>query len=180
MVDRNYLIDMDTSLSWHEVEDKIRKEAQWLNNSIKTFDEKDRTYGSYCKQCVLRNLAEMIVFGEVQVMEINRSPDLKSFWLNFKNKSKDFKKIDHGQKWHIETITTIENHFSHQGFSIIREPTIYLGRADLGVYNEGAQDLFVEVGTTSLYKLYINLRSMRNCTYLIVPSDSRLIEFRKT
>lgn len=66
-----------------------------------------------------------------------------------------------------------------QGYEVEREPNIHWGRADLGVYKKGTQNLYIEVGTTSLFKLLVNLTAMRNITYLIVPSDDKLIEFRR-
>jgi len=51
----------------------------------------------------------------------------------------------------------------------------------LGVYKEGKANLFIEVGTTSFYKLWINLeqmKKMKNFVYLIVLNDDKMIEFR--
>lgn len=61
---------------------------------------------------------------------------------------------------------------------MVREPNLYWGRADLGVYKKRRHALFIEVGTVSLLKLFINLRSMRNFIYLVMPNDEKLIEFR--
>jgi len=71
----------------------------------------------------------------------------------------------------------IENHFLSQGFKVIREQTVAWGRADLGIYKKNKQDLLIEVGTTSLFKLWVNLRTVKDFTYLIVPNDEMLIEF---
>ena len=71
----------------------------------------------------------------------------------------------------------IEIHFLAKGFQVEREPNITWGRADLGIYKTGQKTLYVEVGTTSLRKLFINLKGMKNFVYLIVPNESRLIEF---
>ena len=63
----------------------------------------------------------------------------------------------------------------------MREPDVYGGRADLGVFKKGKPNLYIEVGTTSLYKLWLNLarKSLQKFTYLIVPDDDKLIEFVK-
>jgi len=63
------------------------------------------------------------------------------------------------------------------GYKVIREPNLYWGRADLEVYKQGEKLLFIEVGTISLFKLWTNLKLMKNCIYLIVPDDNKLIEF---
>lgn len=111
-------------------------------------------------------------------MQIRKSPPLKSFWKAKKKIIKGNKpKKQHGQVWHQETMANIENHFLSRGFKVVREPDIYWGRADLGVYKKGKKDLLIEVGTTSLFKLFINLKQMKNCIYLIVPNDNKLVEF---
>ena len=71
----------------------------------------------------------------------------------------------------------IENHFLHQNYEVEREPDLHWGRADLGVYKNGEKALYIEVGTTSLFKLLANLMQMENSVYLIVPNDNKLIEF---
>ena len=73
----------------------------------------------------------------------------------------------------------IENHFLVQGFRVEREPVLQQGRADLGVCKDNCPDLFVEVGAVSLFKIMINLVTMKNFIYLIVPNDDVLIEFVK-
>jgi len=42
---------------------------------------------------------------------------------------------------------------------------------------DGKKDLYVEVGTTSVDKLTVNLASMPNCVFLLVPESNRIIEF---
>lgn len=67
-----------------------------------------------------------------------------------------------------------------QGYDVVREPNIDHGLADLGVYKSGVPNLYIEVGTTSLFKLWLNLSTMSNCVYLIVSSDDKLVEFRRS
>lgn len=38
--------------------------------------------------------------------------------------------------------------------------------------------IFIEVGTVSLFKLWYNLLTVKDCTFLIVPSEKYLIEFK--
>jgi len=62
---------------------------------------------------------------------------------------------------------------------VVREPDIYGGRADLRVFKKGKPTLYIEVGTTSFFKLWLNLerKRVRKFKYLIVPNDEKLIEF---
>ena len=71
----------------------------------------------------------------------------------------------------------ITEYFENQGFEVIPEPFLNTGRADLGIYKNGHMDLFVEVGTTSAYKLWWNLQMLVNSKILLVPDEKRAIEF---
>ncbi len=86
--------------------------------------------------------------------------------------------MHHGGEWHQETMAKIEKHFIYSGCKVEREPTIRWGRADLGVYKNGSLNLYIEVGTVSLFKLWMNLSLVKDCVYLIVPNDDKLIEFK--
>jgi len=71
----------------------------------------------------------------------------------------------------------ITEYFANQDFEVITEPMLSQGRADLGIYKDGHMDLFVEIGDTSLYKLWWNLQILTNCRILLVPDENRAIEF---
>jgi len=164
---------------WDIVEKKIREEITWLESNIDTFSNEERTAPKGCRDCFLRRIAILIVSGQVKAAEITKSSQLKSFWLNKKITKRDRPKKRHGSDWHQETMDKIENHFLSLGFKVVREPDIYGGRADLGIFKKGVSNLYIEVGTTSLFKLWLNLARKRigSFTYLIVPDDDKLIEF---
>lgn len=162
---------------WHEVEKQIREEILWLSKVIDTFVEKEKHAPSGCKYCYLRNIATLIVQGNILANEIKKDGTLDSFWLP--PSPTPTERVYHGSDWHRETMERIEHHFTMQGYRVIREPVLQQGRADLGVYKSGELDLFIEVGTISLYKLMLNLTTMRRFTYLIVPSSELLVEFTK-
>lgn len=162
--------------AWHEVEAQIQKEINWLRESIETFSDKEKYAPINCRECLMRRIAVLIVSRKITSTEINKSSDLKSFWTEIDQYNENAR-IYHGQDWHRETMGKIENHFTLQGFEVVREPNLHWGRADLGVHKKGEKDLYIEVGTTSFFKLWMNLNQMRNFTYLIVPSDNKLIEF---
>lgn len=166
-----------TAPSWKEVETRIRDEMVWLNRAIATFgpETRDTSGNTVCKRCVLRDIALMIIHGDVEAREI--ANDNGSFWKAATPSSG--RGIFHGKEWHSNLMMTIESHFHALGFSVEREPHLIYGRADLGVFKDGSAPLFIEVGTTSLYKIKMNLQKMRNLVYLIVPSERKLIEFRK-
>lgn len=162
---------------WDTVEKKIKEEMIWLRNTIDTFLQEEKNAPVGCRECFLRKIAILIVSGRVKASQITKNPPLKSFWLDIKNKNKKGKKIYHGSDWHRETMKRIENHFIYLGYEVLQEPDLNQGRADLGVYKNGEKDLYIEVGTTSFFKLWRNLETMKHCTYLIVPNDNKLIEF---
>ena len=87
------------------------------------------------------------------------------------------KSARHGGSWHKQMMDVITEYFENQGFEVISEPFLSKGRADLGIYKHGHMDLFVEVGTTSAYKLWWNLQMLMNSKILLVPDEKRAIEF---
>ena len=77
-------------------------------------------------------------------------------------------------------MTIIKSHFIENGFEVVNEPYLNQGRSDLGVYKENYPNLFVEVGTTSLYKSWINLHTMPQSIFLFVPSEYYALEFQNS
>jgi hypothetical protein len=167
------------SLPWDVVEKAIKREMDWLRNVIDTFSDEEKNTPITCRECLIRKIAILIVSGKVKTTEITKSPLLRSFWINESKitRKNNKKKIHHGQLWHRKTMKKIESYFLSQGYEVIREPNLHWGRADLGVFKKNKQDLYIEVGTTSFFKIWMNLETMKNFIYLIVPSDNRLIEF---
>jgi len=159
---------------WHLVEDKIKVEMDWLRRSVETFLVEEKHAPRGCRECFLRRIAILIVSGRVKATEITRTAPLKSFWRS-KN-SRNCEKY-RGGDWHKKTTQKIDNHFRQQYYKTALEPNLYWGRADLGVFKKDKLDLYVEVGTTSFFKLWINLEQMKSCVYLIVPNDDKIIEF---
>lgn len=74
-------------------------------------------------------------------------------------------------------MSIVKQHFMNDGFEVINEPFLSLGRDDLGVYKTGYQDLYVEIGSTSLFKTWFNVKTMQNSILLFIPSTSLAIEF---
>lgn len=164
---------------WDTVEEKIRKEMDWLRSIVSTYSKEEKLAPMGCRECFLRRIAILIVSGQVKAKQITKSPLLKSFWIRKKVRNRKPPKKQHGSYWHRETMNKIENHFLRLGYKVDREPTMHQGRADLEVFKKGCPDLYIEVGTTSLFKLWRNLETMGRFVYLIVPDNDKLIEFRK-
>lgn len=150
-----------------------------MKNVILTFYETEGKELINGKDCLLRQIAILIVSGSIGAKETNKDSRLQSFWQKKPPhlKQKRLPTIHHGEEWHRTTMADSENHFLWQGYDVEREPNLPWGRADLGVYKKGEPHLLIEVGTTSLFKLCINLKTLRGCTYLIVPNDEQIIEF---
>jgi hypothetical protein len=71
----------------------------------------------------------------------------------------------------------ITEYFEKQGFEVVSEPFLSNGRSDLGIYKDGYTDLFIEIGTTSAYKLWWNLQTLMDSKILLVPDERQAIEF---
>jgi len=72
----------------------------------------------------------------------------------------------------------IYEYFKSQNYKIILEPIFNYGRANLEIYSSSNKPLYIEVGTVSLYKLWYNLSTMKNVSFLVVPSENNAIEFK--
>jgi len=101
----------------------------------------------------------------------------KDLWNNLTEKLNLKRVSRHGREWHKKMMDVVYEYFKQQNFKVVFEPISNYGRADLGIYSKGNRPLFVEVGTVSLFKLWYNLSSMKNITFLLVPSGNKAIEF---
>lgn len=159
------------SISWHEAERQIQKEAEWLKNVILPSPFKKDISANHCLNCLYRKIAILIVRGDVTARDY---PNLD--W-SIKEDNKDLPKSRHGKEWHKNMMDTVGNYFSAQDFRIEQEPGIAAGRADLGVYKKGNKDLLIEVGSVSVLKLFINLSTLHNARFLLIPDEKHAIEF---
>ncbi len=154
-------------LPWNEVEAAIRKEIDWLKNTILPSPfEKD-----FCEDCIYRQIATLILQGKIKVKNIKSNND--SLWIE--NKIKIIKK--HGGEWHSKMMEIVAGHFKAMKCDVVIEPNLNQGRADLGIYKQNERPLFIEIGTVSLPKLLINLKTMKNYDILLVLSSDHIVEF---
>jgi hypothetical protein len=166
------------SPTWHIIENFINKETIWLKDNIQVLPEKYKHNPSLlsCDDCILRKIATLVVSGKIKACEIQaRNKDL---WNNLTLEFGLKKVSRHGKEWHRKMMDVIYEYFRTQNHQVIIEPVLNYGRADLGIRLKSQGLIYVEVGTISLYKLWYNLSSMRNVTFLIIPSERKVIELR--
>lgn len=162
--------------SWYEIEENINKEIIWLKEKIAIMPKKYKNDNSLniCNECLFRKIAILIVSGKVSAVE-HKSSNNSDLWGN---KTKLLQINRHGQEWHRKTIEKVANYFNNQSCRVILEPTLNYGRADLGIYTQSKNLIITEIGTTSLLKLWYNLSTTKGLTYLIIPYENYIIEFK--
>lgn len=167
-------------LPWHVVEKAVVKEQVWLKKVMdfglrfKEQDDVARELGIENYQ-MLRWISISIVSGKISAREI-LTTKANGLWSN-QGELKETHSERHGGDWHRSMMSVIKKHFKDDGFEVINEPYLNFGRADLGVYKPDYPNLYVEVGTTSLFKLWRNLSSMPHSIFLFVPTEFGAIEF---
>jgi hypothetical protein len=165
----------EMALPWHVVEEAINREIQWLDRVIEQMVI-GRVPG--CDDCrySYRKIALLIVTGRIRAREFiaREGHDL---WddLTQRHGIKGFAR--HGGEWHKRMIDVITEYFENQEFEVVSEPFLSQGRADLGIHKNSYMDLFIEIGTTSVHKLWWNLQMLTNSKILLVPDERRAIEF---
>lgn len=169
----------DLSPTWHHVEGVINKEVSWLKNNIWVLPDGYRENPPFlkCDDCLFRNLAILIASGRIKAAEF-QPVNNEDLWNGLTEKLSIRKISRHGADWHQKMMNIIYERFKSQRYDVVLEPILDYGRADLGVSLNTNNPLYVEVGTVSLFKLWYNLLSMRNTTFLIVPSEDKIIEFK--
>lgn len=166
---------LETGLPWHIVEEAINPESQWLQRVIEQTSI-EKVPG--CDECryTFRKIALLIITGRIKAKEFI-ARDGHDLWDGLTEKRGIKKSARHGGDWHKRMMDVITEYFENQGFEVIPEPFLNKGRADLGIYKNGYTDLFIEIGTTSAYKLWWNLQMLTNSKILLVPDEKRAIEF---
>jgi hypothetical protein len=165
----------ETGLAWHIVEEAINNEVKWLERVIEQTVIRKVPGCDDCRY-TYRKIALLIVTGKIRAKEFiaREGHDL---WDDLTQKHGMKESARHGGSWHKKMMDVITEYFENQEFEVIPEPFLSKGRADLGIYKDGHMDLFVEIGTTSAYKLWWNLQMLMNSKILLVPDEKRAIEF---
>ena len=177
------MTDKQKNLPWHVVEKAINKEVNWLKDVIPTRSESgiltslegrplkcDACYYTY------RKIALLIVTGKIKAREI-KARGIKDLWDGLTDNIDLPQKQKHGGEWHRKMMDVLEQFFKSQDYEITIEPHLNYGRADLGIYKNGKKNLFIEVGTVSVYKLWVNIQTIKDAVFLVVPSENKVIEF---
>lgn len=157
--------------SWNEIENQISEEVIFLSRNIIPSPYRQDDFIK-CNDCIFRQIAILIVSGKIKMTKIVYTNN--EIWQENKYTKPLTLRKQHGASWHNSLIRIIESYFNQNKYKIKLEPDMYYGRADLGV---PSLNLFIEVGTINLYKLYNNLINMADCRIIIVPENNYLIEF---
>ena len=170
-------------LPWHIVEKAIATEKEWLlrvfdfGQQRKTIQEEHDVTAPLSPDQMLRQISISILRGNIRVRELI-SEKINGLWMeNSAGWELDHTEERHGGEWHRAMMSIIKKHFVENGFEVTNEPHLTQGRADLGVYKKGHANIYVEVGSTSLFKTWINLHTMPNSIFLFVPSENYALEF---
>lgn len=182
MEEISHMTKNEQILPWHKVEEAIIKEKKWL---LDVFDFSEFGRGKNQNKLpipleeMLRQISVSIVRGDVRAKELKSSKQANGLWVDGKTRLEQIENGEyHGNEWHRAMMTIIKNHFIKNGFEVVNEPYLNQGRSDLGVYKENYPSLFIEVGSTSLYKTWINLLTMPQNIFLFVPSVYYALEFQ--
>ncbi len=127
---------------------------------------------SFCDECLFRKIAILIISGKVKATEYKNKKNLWNIKTNLLQVN------EHGKEWHQKMMKKVANYFKKQNNKVILEPVLSYGRADLGVYTKSKNLIIIEIGTVSLLKLWYNLSTTKDVTYLIIPYENYIIEFR--
>lgn len=171
-------IEKNLSPTWHLIESIINKEINWLKSKIPVMPEGYKNNPLFLSDdLILRKIAILIVSGKIKAIEFQAEKS-KDLW-NDLTKKLNLKKVSrHGKEWHKKMMNIIHEYFKLKNYKVVLEPVLNYGRADLGIYSNSKETLYVEVDTVSLYKLWHNLSSMKNVTFLIIPSEECIIELK--
>lgn len=176
-------IDKKEGLPWHIVERAIAIEKAWLVKSFDFGQEQRKenvaepTATPLSKDEMLRQISISILRGDIYTRELI-SENTNGLWTEC---DPDWElghtEERHGGEWHRAMMNLIKRHFVENNFEVINKPNLGWGRADLGVYKQGYKHFYIEVGSTSLFKVWFNSRNMPNAIFLFVPSTNCVIEF---
>ncbi len=165
----------EMGLPWHVVEEAINREIEWLERVIE-----QTVIGKVpgCDDCryTFRKIALLIITGRITAKELI-ARDGHDLWDDLTEKRGIKKSARHGGVWHRKMMDVVTEYFANQGFQVIPEPFLSQGRADLGIHKDGHAPLFIEIGDTSVYKLWWNLQVLTDCRILLVSDEKQAIEF---
>lgn len=166
---------------WHIVEQSILKEKKWL---LEVFDfgpfsaKSEESGNAISSDDMLRQISIAIISGKISACHI-RSSTTNGLWTDDVNGWEwGFEEEHHGGDWHKAMMSLVRRYFIEKNYEVISEPNLNWGRADLGVFKTGYEDLYVEVGTTSLFKVWLNALTMPNVVFLYIPTTYGAIEFK--
>jgi len=138
-------------MDWNIVEKNIEEEITFLNKNIQVspFHQNDAIK---CQDCLYRLISILVVSGKIKLRKVNYLNDI--IWNKENIIIKDGGHKNHGSNWHSSKIKMIKQYFLSNNYDVKDEPPVFFGRADLGITE---LNIFIEVGTINIYKLYFGL-----------------------
>lgn len=170
--------DSKKELHWYDGEQAITLEVAWLKENILTMPitYRGERAVTQCDDCILHNIALLIVSGEIRATYIKSKTNEHDLWGGLTRSDQIPHTSRHGKEWHRKMIDVVAEYF--KGCEQVSEPTLHYGRADLGIMQTNGIPIYVEVGTVSLFKLWYNLSVMKDAVFVLVPDENYVIEFR--
>lgn len=173
-----------TGLPWHIVEAAINREKEWLLKTMDFGQAREILHNNAPTLStaipvdeMLRNISISIVRGDILARQYT-SKEINGLWTDNSEKwelGHDSER--HGGEWHRAMMALVKKYFLEENYEVTNEPFLAHGRADLGVYKEKYPNVYIEVGSTSLYKTWINLHSSPNSIFLYIPTVYSTLEF---
>ena len=165
-------------LPWHIVESAILREKKWLKSVLDfgPFQKEDFIHLPSSDE-MLRQVSASIISGKISAREL-KSVRPNGLWADESSEWEHDGSTGerHGGEWHRMVVALIKKYFLEIGFEVVNEPFLSQGRADLGVYKVGYPNLYVEAGTTSLFKVWLNTHVMPHSIFLFIPNETTAIE----
>ncbi|MFH1129485.1 MAG: tyrosine-type recombinase/integrase [Patescibacteria group bacterium] len=113
--------------------------------------------------------------NEIKIIHNHRDITTKEYSLDLNVKTKTSLITE----WHRKMMSATANYFKKTGHSTFLEPALNMGRADIGISSKSSgPPMYIEIGTTSVYKLLYNLLTTKDSIFLIIPAEEYIIELK--
>ncbi|HZJ41748.1 MAG TPA: hypothetical protein VFD51_01905 [Patescibacteria group bacterium] len=156
-------------MNWNDVEKQINIEVNFLKNNLdlSPFTQNDAIN---CNDCLFRLISILIVSGKIKVEKVFVN---NSFFGKENDSITDQKR--HGSHWHSNKMLSIKKYLKIHNLVTVDEKKLLYGRSDLYI---AKKNIFIEIGTINLYKLYVNLLNMQDARIIVIPSDNYILDFK--
>ncbi len=165
------------NVSWKKFEGQVEINHNFLKQNISVLPDRFRSQAPLanlisCDDCVFRKIAILISAKIIRAYRARISDIWPGFYFDMSGQN--FSR--HGKEWHRKMIDAVGQYHKKNGAEISIEPVLDYGRADLGITNK---NIYIEIGTVSVFKIWYNLMVMPECTFILVPSEDTIIKLEK-